>query len=77
MVPASDRLYRIVGKRITLSDNEEATSARSRRDRQAQPPRWRIDKANRADNVDGIVALCMALESAEAKPEPVELLGWL
>ena len=26
---------------------------------------------------DGMIALCMALERAEHKPEPVALLGWL
>jgi hypothetical protein len=31
----------------------------------------------RADNIDAIIALCMALEAAENKPAPVELLGWL
>jgi hypothetical protein len=26
---------------------------------------------------DGVVALAMAVERAEVKPEPVRLLGWL
>ena len=78
MVPASDRLYRaIVEKRIVLPDNEElrqhAAAAIAKHSRRG----WRIDKANRVDNIDGIISLCMALEAAEAKPEPVELLGWL
>jgi hypothetical protein len=31
---------------------------------------------NRSDNVDAIVALPIALERAEHRPEAVELLGW-
>jgi hypothetical protein len=33
--------------------------------------------ANRADNVDAIIALCMALERADHMMPAVELLGWL
>jgi hypothetical protein len=71
-------LYRaIVEKRLILPDNEElrqhAAAAIAKHSRRG----WRIDKANRADNIDAIIALCMAHESAEAKPEPAELLGWL
>ena len=78
MIPASDRLYRaIVEKRLTIPDNDElrqhAASATARRSRRG----WRIDKLQRADNIDGIISLCMALDAVEAKPEPVELLGWL
>jgi hypothetical protein len=36
-------------------------------DRQGVPP----------DNMDAIVAFAMALERAEHRAEPVELLGWL
>jgi hypothetical protein len=38
---------------------------------------WRIDKPNPRTNIDAVIALCMAVERAEFKPEPVELLGWL
>jgi hypothetical protein len=61
MVPASDRLYRaIVEKRLILPYNEElrqhAAAAIAKHSRRG----WRIDKANRADNIDAIVALCIA-----------------
>ena len=77
MCPASDRLYRaIVEKRLTLPDNDElrahAHAAIARHSRRG----WRVDKTRRADNIDAIVALCMALDAAEAT-EPAELLGWL
>jgi phage terminase large subunit-like protein len=78
MIPASDRLYRaIVEQRLTLPGNHElrahAHAAVARHSRRG----WRIDKATRADNIDSIIALCMALEAAENQPAPVELLGWL
>jgi hypothetical protein len=38
---------------------------------------WRLDKSNRADNIDAVVALAMALERAEQPREPVRLLGWI
>ena len=38
---------------------------------------WRLDKAGRTDNIDAVVALAMAVERAEHKPERVELVGWL
>jgi hypothetical protein len=31
----------------------------------------------RGENIDGVIALCMADEAAQARPEPVRLLGWL
>jgi hypothetical protein len=37
----------------------------------------RIDKAQRSDNIDAVIAMCMALEAAENKPAEFELLGWL
>jgi len=41
------------------------------------PRGWRIDKAKSRHNIDAVVALAMAVEAAENKPAPVELLGWL
>jgi phage terminase large subunit-like protein len=78
MIPASDRLYRaVVGKRVTLPAHAEmrahAAAAIARHSRRG----WRIDKANRADNIDALIALAMALEAVENQPAPVELLGWL
>lgn len=78
MCPASVRLYRaVVEARLCLPDHEtlrqhsaNATARHSRRG-------WRIDSPGRNVNVDGVVALCMALEAAENQPAEVELLGWL
>jgi phage terminase large subunit-like protein len=78
MIPASDRLYRaVVEKRLTLPPDPEF--ARHAADGVARHGRrgWRIDKAERSTNVDAVVALAMAVERAEARPEPARVLGWL
>jgi phage terminase large subunit-like protein len=41
------------------------------------PRGWRIEKAHSRAQIDAVVALAMAVERAEMKPEPVRLLGWL
>ena len=38
---------------------------------------WRIDKAGRADKIDAVVALAMALDRVENRPAPTRLVGWL
>lgn len=78
MIPASDRLYRAVidGRLVHPNDarlNAHAAAAIARHSRRG----WRIDKANRADKIDAVVALCMAVERAESEPEPVRLVGWI
>lgn len=78
MIPASARLYSaIVEQRLTLPDGPElarhASDAIARHSRRG----WRIDKPNSRSNIDAIVALAMAVERAEHKPEPVQLVGWL
>ncbi|MBA2741255.1 MAG: hypothetical protein H0U46_04515 [Actinobacteria bacterium] len=78
MIPASARLHAaIVEGRLTVPDDAElrqhVAAAIARHSRRG----WRIDKAARSDSVDAVVALAMALERAEFKLEPVELLGWL
>jgi phage terminase large subunit-like protein len=78
MVPASLRLYSaIVEQRLILPDNAElrqhAAAAIAKHGRRG----WRLDKPERAANIDAIVALAMAVEAAEQKPAEVELIGWL
>jgi NADPH-dependent 2,4-dienoyl-CoA reductase/sulfur reductase-like enzyme len=67
----------IVEQRLTLPDDPElarhASDAIARHNRRG----WRIDKPNPRANIDAMIALAMAVERAEQKPEPVELLGWL
>ena len=38
---------------------------------------WRIDRANRADNIDAVIALAMAVERADQPRESVNVLGWI
>jgi phage terminase large subunit-like protein len=41
------------------------------------PRGWRLDKSHRRAQIDGVVALAMAVERAEHKAEPIQLLGRL
>jgi hypothetical protein len=38
---------------------------------------WTTCAPSSEDAIDGLVALCMALERAENRPESVRLVGWL
>lgn len=38
---------------------------------------WRLDKAEHRAQIDAAIALCMAVERAEHRPEPARLLGWI
>ena len=38
---------------------------------------WRLDKPDDRTPNDAIIALCMAVESAENQPEPVKVLGFV
>lgn len=78
MIPASQRLYdAIIEQRLVHPDdprlNAHVAAAVARHGRRG----WRIDKANRADKIDATVALAMALDRVENRPEPARLLGWL
>ncbi len=79
MVPASIRLHAaITERRLTLPDDSQLASHAAQAVARHSRRGWRLDKANRADNIDGVIALCMALERAEQPPpEPVQMLGWL
>jgi phage terminase large subunit-like protein len=78
MIPASQALHdAVTEKRLVHPDdprlNAHVAAAVARHTRRG----WRIDKAERSENIDGVVALCMAVERAAARPEPVRLVGWL
>jgi phage terminase large subunit-like protein len=76
MIPASAQLHAaIVEKRITLpADDELAVHAGNTIARQSRRG-WRIDKPDDRTPNDAIVALCIAVDAAENRPEPVKLLG--
>jgi phage terminase large subunit-like protein len=78
MVPASQRLYDAIIERRLVHGNDprlnaHVASAVARHGRRG----WRLDKANRSDNIDGAVALAMAIDRAANRPEPTRLIGWL
>jgi len=78
MIPASARLHAaIVEKRISLPNNDElaqhAANTIARHGRRG----WRIDKPDDRTPNDAIIALAMAVDAAENRPEPVKLLGWI
>jgi phage terminase large subunit-like protein len=78
MVPASERLYRaVIEKRITHGNDHDLNRHVSNAVAKDGPRGWRLDKAYRTASIDAVVALAMAVERAEAKPEPARLLGWL
>ena len=72
MIPASDRVYRaIVEGRLTLPDHPELRAHAHVTIAKRSRCGWRIDKANRAGNIDAVIALGIALERADDRPEPV------
>ena len=78
MIPASQRLYDAIveGRLVHPNDprlNAHVAAAVARHGRRG----WRLDKANRADKIDAVVALAMALDRVENRPAPTRLVGWL
>ncbi|MEJ7893535.1 MAG: terminase large subunit [Solirubrobacteraceae bacterium] len=78
MIPCSQRLYdALVQGDLVLPDDElfarHAADAIARHGRRG----WRLDKAQRADNIDALIALAIANERRAFKPEPIELVGFV
>jgi phage terminase large subunit-like protein len=78
MIPASQRLYdAIIEQRLVHPDdphlNAHVAATVARHGRRG----WRVDKANRADKIDAVVSLAMALDRLEDRPQPTRLVGWL
>ena len=78
MGPASERLHAAIVERRLSHLDDPALNAHVRQAIARDTPRgWRIDKLKSRENIDAVVALAMAVESAEAPTPTVELLGWL
>jgi len=78
MVPASERLYSAVVERRLTHSNDPALNAHVAGAIAKQTPRgWRLDKSERAAQIDAVVALAMALERAEQPARPARLVGWV
>jgi phage terminase large subunit-like protein len=78
MGPASERLHAAIVERRLRHPDDPVLNSHVRQAVARDTPRgWRIDKLKSRDTIDAVVALAMAVEAAENKPAPVELLGWL
>ena len=78
MGPASERLHVAIVERRLSHPDDPALNAHVRQAIARETPRgWRLDKLKSRDNIDAVVALAMAVESAESPTPAVELLGWL
>ena len=78
MIPASSALYdAVVEKRLVHPDdpalNAHVAAAVAKNSRRG----WRLDQAPGGGNIDGVVALAMAVERAAEPPQEVKLVGWL
>jgi phage terminase large subunit-like protein len=80
MIPASQSLYRaLVDQELTLPDHaelaEHAANAIAKHGRRG----WRIASPteSRRVNIDGVVALAMAVDQLEHQPEPMTVVGWM
>jgi phage terminase large subunit-like protein len=73
-----ERVYRAVAQGRITHPNDPSLNAHVANAVAKDGPRgWRLEKRHRTASIDALVALALALERAEAKPAPVELLGWL
>jgi phage terminase large subunit-like protein len=78
LVPMSERLHRaVVERRITHPNDPELNLHVANAIAKDGPRGWRLDKPSRSALIDGVIACGMAVERAEARPTPVQLLGWL
>ena len=78
MVPASERLYRVVVER-RLSVPDDPALSKAAADAVARQSRrgWRIDRPSHVEDINALVALAVAVDAAENEQPATELLGWL
>jgi phage terminase large subunit-like protein len=78
MCPASAVLFdAITEKRITLPPSPELAQHSAGAIAQHSRRGWRISKPNPRVHIDGVIALCMAVDRQANQPAPAELLGWI
>jgi len=78
MGPASERLHgAVVEGRLKHPDDPRLNHHVRQAIARDTPRGWRLDKQRSRDNIDAAVALAMAVERAEDRQAPAELLGWL
>jgi phage terminase large subunit-like protein len=78
MVPASERLHAtIVEERLRHYGDPDLDRHVAHAVAKPTGRGWRLDKSERGAQIDAAVALAMAVERAEFRPEPVRVLAWL
>ncbi len=78
MVPASEQLYSaIVERKLTHGNDPELNRHVAGAVAKQTPRGWRLDKSERAAQIDAVVALAMALERADQPAEAPRLLGFI
>ena len=77
MLPASEGLHAvIVERKLRHPGHPELDRHVAGAVARATGRGWRLDKSERGAQIDAVIALCMAVERAQYKPELVRLLGW-
>lgn len=78
MIPASEGLHRvIVERKLTHPGDPELDRHVAAAVAKQTPRGWRLDKLTKAAQIDGAVALAMAVARASVeRPAPVRVLGW-
>jgi hypothetical protein len=62
---------------MVLPDDHELRQHAANAIARQKPRGWKIEAPDRSSNVDGVVALMMALDRLENRPAPTRLVGWL
>ena len=78
MVPASERLHAVVVEgRLTHPDDPALNAHVAAAVAQDTPRGWRLNKIGAREQIDAVVALAMAVESAHTQAPPGVFLGWI
>ena len=78
MIPASSRLHAaVVERRLSCRTCDELHAHAANTIASHSRRGWRIDKPDARTPNDAIIALGMAVETVENRPEPVKLVGWV
>jgi hypothetical protein len=78
MTAASEALHAaIVEKRLTHPDHPGLNRHVAAATAKATGRGWTLAKSERSAQLDAVIALAMCCERAQAKRQPVQLLGWL
>lgn len=78
MTAASENLHRlIVEGKLTHPGDPELDQHVAAAVAKQTGRGWRLDKLTKDAQIDGVIALAMACERSEVKPNPVRLLGWV